>query len=333
MGQHAVNDPTTSLKQLKKSLSRIDQHIRHQVTNQHDSLLSQSDDVIKLESDLTIIRDRVRVTENHINIIKNGVVNPFNEFKTKSKQNRNLQVGEALLRSILRTRKLLSQLNEYFHKNKDIVKSAACISEIVSQIDKSECKLDGVAIIDNKRDYINSVHQQISDLGKQKLSSGLRSLNQPNIAIGLQVFYNLGRNKLNSIIAQILATSSDQCRESLRTALNVSTANTSPKQISDHTTESKTEIKSAVASNISVKSSLLIRLDKCVNHRLFANLLQIWNLEKVLRKKNDSQSRPYIELVADDTFVNTLSFWAQLIEIIKQDWNAQRMHHRLFKMY
>merc|ERR1719242_399908 len=83
-------------------------------------------------------------------------------------------------------------------------------------------QLNGITVIDSKRDYILSVHQQISDLGKQKLSSGLRSLNQPNIAIGLQVFYNLGQDKLNQIIKVILSTSSEQCRERLRKALNVS---------------------------------------------------------------------------------------------------------------
>jgi len=59
-------------------------------------------------------------------------------------------------------------------------------------------------------------------------------------------------------------------------------------------------------------------LDKCVNHHLFGNLLQIWNLEKVLRKKNDNLSRPYIELVSKE-FHSTLTFWASLMEIIKEE--------------
>ncbi len=59
-----------------------------------------------------------------------------------------------------------------------MVKSALCISEMMIQ--------------------------QINDLGEQKLSSGLRSLNQPNISIGLQVFHNLGIDKLNNIIKIIL---------------------------------------------------------------------------------------------------------------------------------
>ena len=328
--QKAVNDPSASLKKLRKSLAKIDRHIRNEVVNQHDSLLSQSDDVVKLESDLSLIRDRVHMTENHINRIKNGVINPFNKFKTKAKQSRNLQIGESLLRSILRIRKLLSQLNDYFHKNKDMVKSALCISEIMLQINKPEMMLNGINIIDNKRDYILSVHQQISDLGKQKLSSGLRSLNQPNIAIGLQVFYNLGQDKLNNIIKVILSTSSDQCRESLRKALNVST-DTGTKIQTTEADDAQADSKKAEqaennyfnvdgedAASLSVKSSLLIRLDKCVNHGLFGNLLQIWNLEKVLRKKNDSLSRPYIELVVDE-FRNTLSFWAKLIGIIKEE--------------
>ena len=102
-----------------------------------------------------------------------------------------------------------------------MVKSALCISEIMIQINKPEMELNGINIIDSKRDYIYSVYQQIGDLGKQKLSSGLRSLNQPNIAIGLQVFYNLGQDKLK-YHQIVLQTSIEQCRENLKKALKVS---------------------------------------------------------------------------------------------------------------
>ncbi len=82
-----------------------------------------------------------------------------------------------------------------------MVKSALCISEIMIQNSKPEIALNEITIniIENQRNYINSVYQQINDLGKQKLSSGLRSLNQPNISIGLQVFHNLVIDKLNNI--------------------------------------------------------------------------------------------------------------------------------------
>eukprot|EP01084_Bolivina_argentea_P266471 451973_1 len=164
--QLAVNSPSTSLVALKETLVKIDKYIRAEVILQHDSLLSQSDDVSKLESDLKLIRDRVHMIENHISRIRNGIINPFNEFKKKSKQSLNLQIGESLLRTILRIKKLLTQLNEYFHNNKDMVKSALCISEIMIQINKPEIKLNTeILIIENKRNYINSVYQQINDLG------------------------------------------------------------------------------------------------------------------------------------------------------------------------
>lgn len=322
--QEAVNAPSEYLKKLKSSLHRIDHYIRNEVVSQHDSLLSQSDDVAKLESDLKQIRDRVHMMENHVNRIKNGVVQPFHDFKTKSKQSHNLQLGENLLRSILRIKKLMSQLDDHFHKNKDMVKSALCIQEIVNQINRPEMQLNGITVIDSKRDYIHSVYQQIGDLGKQKLSSGLRSLNQPNIAIGLQVFYNLGQHKLNDIIHAVLTTSSQQCREKLKKALNVEQSKTpraaaADSQQADGSSDG-TALKSEDKSDreLSVKSSLLIRLDKCINHHLFGHLLQIWNLEKVLRKKNDGLSRPYIDLV-NDRFTSTLQFWATMIEIIKEE--------------
>jgi len=328
-----VNAPSESLKKLKSALHKIDHYIRNEVVAQHDSLLSQSDDVAKMESDLKQIRDRVHMMENHINRIKNGVISPFNDFKTKSKQSHNLQLGENLLRSILRIKKLLSQLDDHFHKNKDMVKSALCIQEVVNQINRPEMQLNGISVIDSKRDYIHSVYQQIGDLGKQKLSSGLRSLNQPNIAIGLQVFYNLGHDKLNDIIAAVLSSSSQQCRESLKKALNVDQSGTtdSAKKSGDPSGDdtgggsgSRSSTVSAVDGGdknereLSVKSALLIRLDKCINHHLFGALLQIWNLEKVLRKKNDGLSRPYIDLVAD-RFSSTLQFWATMIEIVKAE--------------
>eukprot|EP01084_Bolivina_argentea_P116586 207123_1 len=100
--QKAVNEPSESLKELRASLIKIDSYIRNEVVSQHDSLLSQSDDVGKLESDLKLIRDRVHMIENHIHRIRNGVIHPFADFKHKSKQSLNLQIGESLLRSIPR---------------------------------------------------------------------------------------------------------------------------------------------------------------------------------------------------------------------------------------
>ncbi len=40
----------------------------------------------ELEPDLKLIRDRVHMIKNHINRIRNGIINLFNDFKNKSKQ-------------------------------------------------------------------------------------------------------------------------------------------------------------------------------------------------------------------------------------------------------
>ena len=85
---------------------------------------------------------------------------------------KNLQRGELVLQSILRVKKLLYSLNDSFHKKHDYIKAASA--------------------------YLWNI----------KI---LHDLNQTNIAIAVQVFYNLGINEFKNIIMQIFNQSIDVC--------------------------------------------------------------------------------------------------------------------------
>ena len=95
--KHAVLDTSNSFSLLSKSIPWIDEHIGKQLTSPHTLLLSQSDNVQKTSIDLQLLWDRVHIVGNHIIRIENGIICPFNDFKSKSYQLKHSQRAESPL--------------------------------------------------------------------------------------------------------------------------------------------------------------------------------------------------------------------------------------------
>lgn len=182
----SATDSTIALNKLRESLCFIDGYIRNEMIAKNSELLSQSDDIQKLESNLHVVSEKVSILNNYVYRIKSGIIDPFYEYKRKTLQLNNIQYCESLLQNVLKCKKKLNSLQAIFNakqqKKDSIIKAAMIVSELRNMIyyndnnnnDKNnsnsnnnksintlQMDLSGITILESKKSYVDGVFQRV----------------------------------------------------------------------------------------------------------------------------------------------------------------------------
>ncbi|KAG8236863.1 hypothetical protein J437_LFUL017228 [Ladona fulva] len=254
------------ISKLSEGIALLDQELRHQIMNHYEELLSHATWVEKLECVLNIMQSHMQNLLSSIERLRGQVVEPYRRVEMQTLVLGRLQETCDTLRRIYRALLLSKRLQAHISGGtSELIRAAQCLGEI-EQV-WGEADLSGIDLVE-KQQRIARVHK--SDIERQAkfmLSQGLKSQNESQVCMALEVYAHLGQ--LGSALQQAAEGARQKVAADIRDNLDVRNFT----QSSSSTTQSDSASRTAkggpgraiisAAGNISVfRASLWSSLEK-----------------------------------------------------------------------
>lgn len=180
-------------------------------------------------------------------------------------------------------------------KERELAKGALTYAELESIL--SESDLSGIAAVDRLMPMLSTMRTRISEIGDQRLKTGMQTGDQSSLAYGLQVHKNLG--KLPATTRETVDALLESCFEQLRSGLDVQAANKDAREGGQAPPVRRAGANEPVASAQAAvwATALWGRLEKAVDG-IYNAVAQVYLLERVLgRRKDPISGRTFAEEV------------------------------------
>lgn len=164
----------------------------------------------------------------------------------------------------------------------DLSKAAQLHCEILTLYNESH--LSGIDVVDTELKWVVEMGSRIREVGMKVLEKGLENLNQPEVGLGLQVFYNMG--ELRGTVDGLVSKYKQMGVKSVSSALDMKAVSGAgayggggPGGVQRHGTPQ-------IGSGAKAREALWQRMSGCMD-QLHSIMLAVWHLQRVLSKKRD----------------------------------------------
>lgn len=192
----------------------------------------------------------------------------------------------------------------------DLAKAAQLHCEILSICKENE--LVGIDELDEELSWVKETGNKLRSEGMRVLERGLEGLNQAEVGLGLQIFYNLG--ELRETVDTLINKYKSMGVKSVSVALDMKAISASsgvsfgPGGIQRSGTPQ-------IGGGAKAKEALWVRLSECIDH-IHSIVVAVWHLQRVLSKKRDPFSHVLLldEVIKEGDQMLTDRVWEALVK-------------------
>ncbi|KAL6561666.1 Conserved oligomeric Golgi complex subunit [Orobanche minor] len=274
------------IEKLQEGLRLLDTQLRQDVLSRHHDLLDQLSSIKVTESSLFFLRSSLSSLQSYIRRTRTELSEPHRVIEAQTHQLNNLHSTLLYLQYSLRALRLIQKLRNLVDSQPDssrwdLSKAAQLHCDILTLY--IEHHLSGIDAVDTELKWVTEIGSKIREEGMKVLEKGLESLNQPEVGLGLQVFYNMG--ELRGTIDGLVSKYKQIGVKSVNNALDMKAisgggySGGGPGGVQRHGTPQ-------IGSGAKAREALWQRMSGCVD-QLHSVLLAVWHLQRVLSKKRD----------------------------------------------
>ncbi|KAL8507916.1 hypothetical protein ACS0TY_018462 [Phlomoides rotata] len=275
------------IEKLQEGLRLLDTQLRHEVLSRYHDLLHQLSSIKATESSLSSLRSSISSLQSSLRHARSELSDPHRVVSTQTVQLTNLHSTSLLLQNTLRTLRLIQKLRNLVNSQPDaskwdLSKAAQLHCEILTLYNESH--LSGIDVVDSDLKWVIEMGSKIREEGMKVLEKGLESLNQPEVGLGLQVFYNMG--ELRGTVDGLVSEYKQMGVKGVSNALDMKAISGSggyggggPGGVQRHGTPQ-------IGGGAKAREALWQRMSGCMD-KLHSIMLAVWHLQRVLSKKRD----------------------------------------------
>ncbi|GER45088.1 conserved oligomeric Golgi complex subunit, partial [Striga asiatica] len=289
------------IEKLQEGLRLLDTQLRHEVLSRHHELLDQLSSVKLAESSLSSLRSSLSSLQSSVRRARAELSEPHRAIEVQTRQLNNLHSTSLLLQYSIRALRLIQKLRNLVESQSDsskwdLSKAAQLHFEILTLY--NDYHLSGIDVVDTELKWVTEIGSKIREEGMKVLEKGLESLNQPEVGLGLQVFYNMG--ELRGTVDGLVSKYKQIGVKSVNTALDMKAVSGGgygsggPGGVQRHGTPQ-------IGSGAKAREALWQRMSGCMD-QLHLVLLAVWHLQRVLSKKRD----PFTHVLLLDEVMQSL---------------------------
>lgn len=272
----------SALEDLTAVIQSISRRIHTVVGANHGQLLKQAEQVADIETRLRAVGSRVSELRAQFSGSRGAL------RLTRSA----LEAGVTRLEFLQRAARLLAQSARVVAKcrvleqqvaqmkasgaSRDVAKAARTARDITRVLEAPGDPLRGIQCVDSERKFVSDCIARVRSAASARLATSVEALNQTDTGSALQVFFLLGElpSRVDARLDSMLAASA----LGLKRALDVSSfAGKASAGSAGRTTAGRW------------RAALWAHFEKFLQN-LFAQTVQVWNLQRVLLKKSDPAS-------------------------------------------
>ncbi|KAL1560540.1 Conserved oligomeric Golgi complex subunit [Salvia divinorum] len=304
------------IEKLQEGLRLLDTQLRHEVLSRHHDLLHQLSSIKSTESSLSSLRSSISSLQSSLRRARSELSDPHRVISVQTVQLNNLHSTSLLLQNTLRTLRLIQKLRQLVDSQPDaskwdLSKAAQLHCEILTLCNESH--LSGIDVVDAALKWVIEMGSKIREEGMKVLEKGLESLNQPEVGLGLQVFYNMG--ELRGAVDGLVSKYKQMGVKSVSTALDMKAVSGAgvyggggPGGVQRHGTPQ-------IGGGVKAREALWQRMSGCMD-QLHSIMLAVWHLQRVLSKKRDPFTHVLLldEVMEDGDPTLTDRVWDALVK-------------------
>lgn len=286
--KHGISNVNSCIKRLTDHIYSVEKSIGTMVTENQTILLNTVTDTITFKKEIEPLIAELTNLKVKTSQIKCLLTEPLNDMKELVKQQERIQLTSKILRkvkSILLSIKKLQGMDMENIVGRDLLKASIIIHDIEYCLQEDD--MSGIPVVENQLPYVVEFSSKIRKNALELFQNGLNELNNSNISISIQVFYNL--NCLSARVNDAITWSVQSVLKSIKNIINMNTMrNPSPQMLWDRIQE--------------------------WSDTFHSTCLQIWTLERVLSKKREPTTRTtYAELLKKEGMQSVVDTFTELV--------------------
>lgn len=303
----------------------LERKLEDHVSTHYQDLLSQATGVERLEAHLSTVSSQAQSLSAAVQRTRSRVMEPYELVRTQTITLARLQETCDLLRRIIRILQLGKKLRSQLQAGpSEIAKAAQSLNEL-SELWQPEEELSGIDIIEQDQRVLMHARADVEKSADSMLATGMESKNQNQMALALQVYFNLGvlQVKIEELLSKKVKDLSNKMGELLDVQRIVAIAN-EPTQGPATTSSggnmpgrpSRTTGSSTL--NVSGFRSILWSHFETVLDAGFNACCEMMQLQKILCKKRDLLGNSFFDLLENDKRQVVDLVWSKMLELLKQ---------------
>ncbi|XP_004305836.1 PREDICTED: conserved oligomeric Golgi complex subunit 5 [Fragaria vesca subsp. vesca] len=326
--------PASTAEKLQHAIRLLESQLRSEVLSRHSDLLSQLSSLQHADHALSTVRSSVHSLQSSLRHTRSELSDPLRSITALTLQLSNLHATSELLHHTLRTLRLSKKLRDLAADPEkiDLAKAAQLHCEILAIYD--EYDLAGIDVVEEELAWVRETGDTLRGEAMKALELGMEGLNQGEVAIGLQVFYNLG--ELKQAMEQLIGKYKGLGVKSISVALDMKAISGSvgsgfgPGGIRGSGTPQ-------IGGGAKARDGLWQRMGTCMD-QLHSIMVAVWHLQKVLSKKRDPFTHVLLldEVIKEGEPMITDRVWEALVKAfanqMKSAFSASTFVKEIFTM-
>ncbi|KAL6134962.1 hypothetical protein ACLB2K_067190 [Fragaria x ananassa] len=326
--------PASTAEKLQHAIRLLESQLRSEVLSRHSDLLSQLSSLQHADHALSTVRSSVHSLQSSLRHTRSELSDPLRSITALTLQLSNLHATSELLHHTLRALRLSKKLRDLAADPDkiDLAKAAQLHCEILAIYD--EYDLAGIDVVEEELAWVRETGDTLRDEAMKALELGMEGLNQGEVAIGLQVFYNLG--ELKQAMEQLIGKYKGLGVKSISVALDMKAISGSvgsgfgPGGIRGSGTPQ-------IGGGAKARDGLWQRMGTCMD-QLHSIMVAVWHLQKVLSKKRDPFTHVLLldEVIKEGEPMITDRVWEALVKAfanqMKSAFSASTFVKEIFTM-
>ncbi|KAL6137181.1 hypothetical protein ACLB2K_062475 [Fragaria x ananassa] len=326
--------PASTAEKLQHAIRLLESQLRSEVLSRHSDLLSQLSSLQHADHALSTVRSSVHSLQSSLRHTRSELSDPLRSITALTLQLSNLHATSELLHHTLRALRLSKKLRDLAADPDkiDLAKAAQLHCEILAIYD--EYDLAGIDVVEEELAWVRETGDTLRGEAMKALELGMEGLNQGEVAIGLQVFYNLG--ELKQAMEQLIGKYKGLGVNSISVALDMKAISGSvgsgfgPGGIRGSGTPQ-------IGGGAKARDGLWQRMGTCMD-QLHSIMVAVWHLQKVLSKKRDPFTHVLLldEVIKEGEPMITDRVWEALVKAfaiqMKSAFSASTFVKEIFTM-
>ncbi|KAM5580062.1 conserved oligomeric Golgi complex subunit 5 [Rosa sericea] len=326
--------PASTAEKLQHAIRLLESQLRSEVLSRHSDLLSQLSSLQHADHALSTVRSSVHSLQSSLRHTRSELSDPLRSITALTLQLSNLHATSELLHHTLRALRLSKKLRDLAADPEkiDLAKAAQLHCEILALYD--EYDLSGIEAVEEELGWVRETGDTLRGEAMKALELGMEGLNQGEVAIGLQVFYNLG--ELKPSMEQLIGKYKGMGVKSISVALDMKAISGSvgsgfgPGGIRGSGTPQ-------IGGGAKARDGLWQRMGTCMD-QLHSIMVAVWHLQKVLSKKRDPFTHVLLldEVIKEGEPMITDRVWEALVKAfanqMKSAFSASSFVKEIFTM-
>ncbi|KAI8849185.1 Golgi transport complex subunit 5-domain-containing protein [Chytridium lagenaria] len=277
-----IQAPQTAISKLSFNIEHLNKQLHDQVTTHYEDLLQQVTGLSQLEQAVVRVKDGVQSLNTSFERVKIKIEENHDQFRSNSVQLTRAQEAADVLRRL----EIQSPQD-----SRELSKAALSLCEIDEILAESD--LSGIQVVEVQLPKVKKTRTAVISQAEKQIQEGLKTQTQPEIASGLQVFYNL--NQLSEKTKDILDRILDTLIQNVRSALDASILS---KEIQESNAALERSRKENGPGPVTLYAAGLWRRMEDFMDVLYENTLKVYLLERVLVRMRDPLAQTtFLDLV------------------------------------